>query len=462
MSTTSFLFRQQPSNLARFGLWVGYFFSINSVIGAGFLALPYSFNQSGWLLSLLIMILVAIQTYYMALELLEMTSKAECIKQLEEAGIEVPRPSFLQVLKGGFNKVQIPDEIKPEIVDRRFDVTSLSEIVLGHKVGILYMVGLYLFLTGALVSYVSIFASSFAATVPLGFSDVCNIYEDEEFFGACRINYWFYLAIYSASMMYLTIKGLREQRWMQAVLTLMRFVIIFLILVTCIALLVAGKDINSDDHVSFKMPPLFRIDKLVSALPSITFAFIYQLQFPSIIEFMKDKERTLKKIVILVSLTSFTVYSLLSVIVPTAIHDVNPQCSIDYSKYSAGYSQSKRPAWTYIIAYIVVLFPAFDVFSSFPVVAVTIADNLQSVKEGISNEDFMQAGNKRFYRIFAVTVPVIISFLTFNLHQIIDWVGIVGYLLVQILFPVMHVYYREIIDAKSPYDTPFYSKVSFI
>lgn len=407
--------------------------------------------------------LIALQTYYMALELLEMTSKAECIKQLEEAGIDVPRPTFRQILKGGgFLKVDVPNEIKPEIVDRRFDVSSLCEMVFGRKFGIFYMVCLYLFLTGALVSYVSIFASSFAATIPLGFVNECNIYEDEEFFGGCRINYWFYLAIYSGCMMYLTIKGLREQRWMQTILTFMRFLIIFLILITCIALIATGSNIKNSDHVSFKMPPLFKADKIVSSLPSITFAFIYQLQFPSIIEFMKDKEKTLKKVVILVSLTSFTVYALLSIIVPTAIHDVNPQCSIDYSKYSAGHSQSDRPAWTYIISYIVVLFPAFDVFSSFPVVAVTISDNLQTIREGVSNEDFMQENRKKFYRIFSVSVPVVISFLMFNLSEIVDWVGIVGYLLVQIIFPIMHIYYREIIDAKSPYDTKFYNKVMVI
>ena len=48
MSSNSFLFKQQPSNLARFGLWTGFFFSVNVVIGAGFLALPFSFANSGW------------------------------------------------------------------------------------------------------------------------------------------------------------------------------------------------------------------------------------------------------------------------------------------------------------------------------------------------------------------------------------------------------------------------------
>lgn len=459
MSTTSFLFRQQPSNLARFGMWVGYFFSINVVIGAGFLTLPYSFNRSGWLLSLILMTILAVQNYYIGLELIEIIARVECIKQLEEAGIDVPRPTFKQIIKGSFVKVQVPDEIKPEIVDRRFDLSTIVSMMLGPTFGKLYMVGMYLFLTGAQVSYVSIFASSFASTIPLGFSELCNIYEDEEFFGACRPNYWIFLTIYSVLMMYLTIKGLREQRWMQAILTIMRFFIMFIILVTCIALIATGSNIKNGDDVSFKMPPLVGVRNILSSLPNIAFAFVYQLQLPSIIEFLKDKEKNLKKIVLLVGLTSYIVYFLIALVVPIAIHNVNPQCSIEYSEYSAGYSQSDRPAWTYIIAYIVVLFPALDVFSSFPVMAITVADNFQTMREGVSNEDFGKNSSQKLYRIFSVIVPVIISFFMFNLSEIVEWVGMVGFILVQVVIPILHVFTREIVDIHSAYDSPFYRKV---
>lgn len=459
MSTLSFLYKQQPSNLARFGMWIGYFFSINVVIGAGFLTLPHSFNNSGWLISLILMTIIAVQNYYIGLELIEIVSKIECIKQIEETGVDVPRPTFREIFKGTFTNIQIPEEIKPEIVDRRFDLSTIVGMMFGSLFGKLYMFGLYLFLTGAQVSYVSIFASSFSSTIPLGFSDVCNIYEDEEFFGACRPNYWIYLVIYSIIMMYLTIKGLREQRWMQAALTIMRFVIMFLIIVTCLALIATSSNIKNNDHVSFEMPPLVNARNILGSIPNIAFAFVYQLQFPSIAEFLKDKEKNLKKIVLLVGITSYVVYFFIAMIVPVAIHNVNPECSIEYSEYSAGYSQSDRPAWTYIIAYIVVLFPAIDVFSSFPVMAITVADNLQTIREGVSNEDFENKSNQKLYRIFAVVVPVFVGFFMFDLSEIVSWVGMVGFLLVQVVIPILHIFTREIIDTPSPYNAPFYNKV---
>lgn len=459
MSTMSFLFLQQPSNLARFGLWIGYFFSINVVIGSGFLTLPHSFDQSGWLLALIFMILLSLQTYYIGRLLIEVFSRVECLKQLEEVGIYIKRPTLKEILKGTFNKTEIPEEIQPIISDRRFDVSTIAGIIFGQKFGVFYMVCLYFFLTGSQVSYVSIFSSSFAATIPLGFSGTCNIYDDSAFFGNCRINYWFFLAIFFGFMMYLTLRGLREQKWMQTLLTMMRFVIIFLMVGTSIALIAGESNIKNNDHTPLKMPPLINFRKILSSLPNIMFAFIYQLQFPSIVEFIKDKEANLKKIVFLVGVTSLFVYLILAMLVPIAIHDVKPQCSIEYSDYSAGYSQSDRPWWTYIISYIIVLFPALDVFSAFTIMAITVSDNLLTLVDGASNEDFIDYTKQRKYRIMAVTIPFFVSFFMYNLEEIISWVGMVGFLLVPICMPLFHLYAREMIPIPSKYDAPFYSKV---
>lgn len=460
--TQSFLFRQQPSNLARFGLWTGYFFTVNVVVGSGFLTLPYAFSRSGWALALFFMILIAILSFYLARQVLEILARVECMKQLEEVQIFIERPTFRQLIFGGCPKVIIPDEVKLEITDRRFDLSCLAGILLGKNYGIAYMVFLYLFMTGAQVGYGSIFASSFAATVPLGFSDTCNIYEDAEVFGACRVNYWFYLAIYTAFMMYLTIKGLREQVWVQSVLTMMRFLVIGIIVFTCIALISGHSNIKNGDYTPLEIPQAINIETMLSSLPSIFFAFIYQMQFPSIAEFIHDKKRNLHYIILMVGVTTITIYLMIAMLVPIAVHGVKPQCSIEYSNYSAGYSQSERPWWTYIIAFIVVLFPALDVFSSFPLMAVAVSDNLLTMKYGISNEDFVNDKIKRNYRILSVAIPLCISFLLFDLGEIIDWVGISGFILAPVAIPLMHSSAREMLNIPSDYDTPFYSRVTFI
>lgn len=213
------------------------------------------------------------------------------MKQLEENGIAIVKPTFHQMVFGGTPKTKIPNEIQFEITNRRFDLSKLAVLLLGPNYGIAYMFFLYFLMTGAQVGHSSIFASSFAATVPLGFAGTCTIYEDSQLFGSCRPNYWFYLTIYGICMMYLTVRGVKEQKSMQSFLTIMRFLIIGIIVITCLALIAGSSNISNSKHVPFEMPDPINFSTMLSSLPSIFFAFMYQLAFPTIAEFIKDKKK---------------------------------------------------------------------------------------------------------------------------------------------------------------------------
>ena len=466
MSSNSFLFKQQPSNLARFGLWTGFFFSVNVVIGAGFLALPFSFANSGWFPSLIFMIVSAIISYYLGRVTLELFCRAEAIKTIQESGVFIKNPSIREIVLGGyiekdFSK-EAPEEVEFEITDRRFDMSKLVEIFMGNIYGKVYLFFLYLFLSGAQTAYVSVFASSFSSKIPLGFNGTCNIYEHPDLSDSCRINYWIFLSIYAVPMFYFTIKGLREQQWLQVTMSILRFVIIGIMIITSLALIGQEATINSGEHNPFKMPQVANSKGLLGAIPTIFFALLFQLQFPSIAEFIREKKRDLKKIIFMVTIATATVYALIAMIIPIAVHDVKPQCSLDFSDYSAGYSQSEKPVWTSIISYTVVLFPAFDVFSSFPLMATAVADNLMSMKYGVSNEDFLSEKIKKNFRFFAVAIPIFISFFVFDLGKIIDFVGLLGLILLPITIPILHVASRTMLSTPTNYDTPFYFKVRTI
>ena len=432
------------------------------MIGSGFLALPYSFAKCGWLLGTLFMLFISFLCFIFGRQILEVMSRVECLKQAEEIGIYIPKLTIKQLFLGGYPKQEIPEDIQPEITDRRFDVSCIVGMLYGEGYGHAYMIFLYLFLTGAQTAYVSIFSSSFASTIPLGFADTCDIYNDDEFFGSCRGNYWFFLVIYCFFMMYITIKGLKEQKWLQSVLTILRFVIILLIISTSLALIADSANIRDDSYTPFKMPTLVNISNLLGSLSTMIFSFIYQPQFPSIAEFVKDKRKNLPIIIVLVGIATSSVYLLIAFIVPIAIRDVKPQCSIEYSDYSAGYSQSEKPWWTYIISYLVVLFPAMDVFSTFPLMAISVSDNLLTLKYGIGAVNSVRDIYVKLIRVISVIVPFFISFFIFNLGQITELVGLFGFFLVPIGIPLMHIASREMIQVQSKYNAYFYNKVIFI
>ena len=53
-------FLQSAKMVKKFGPFVGYLYAINTVIGAGFLSLPWAYDESGWLFCLLIQVLYAL------------------------------------------------------------------------------------------------------------------------------------------------------------------------------------------------------------------------------------------------------------------------------------------------------------------------------------------------------------------------------------------------------------------
>jgi Transmembrane amino acid transporter protein len=136
MSISSFLSYASGKYADRFGLWGGYFFCINAVIGSGFLTLPYAFNSSGWLFGLIFMSLMSLGSYYYSCELLEVLSRVECITKIEEQNTNriVPRPTWKEIIFGRqIQESLLEYEPAPNITDRRFDVSTLIVIVFGKK-----------------------------------------------------------------------------------------------------------------------------------------------------------------------------------------------------------------------------------------------------------------------------------------------------------------------------------------
>lgn len=62
-----------------------------------------------------------------------------------------------------------------------------------------------------------------------------------------------------------------------------------------------------------------------------------------------------------------------------SIENPEEMASLNWGHYSAGYDPDDRPTWTYMVAYMVILLPAMDIASSFPIITGNFADNIMSI-----------------------------------------------------------------------------------
>lgn len=199
------------------------------------------------------------------------------------------------------------------------------------------------------------------------------------------------------------------------------------------------------------MPTLAHWQNLYSGAPILFYSFLYQLHMPSIIEHVENKRR-LWVIPFLVLLTSLGFYLILGLIVPLAITNVNEMFTHDYRNYSAGLEQAGKPAWTDLISYLVVLSPCMLIFSSFPIYAVSVSNAVSTFFLGVGNEQTHKKMDIYSLRWFTVVIPIVVTFFFYDLKFIIDYVRLLGYLLIPVFIPIMHVASRVIIETPSQFD----------
>ena len=86
-----------------------------------------------------------------------------------------------------------------------------------------------------------------------------------------------------------------------------------------------------------------------------------------------------------------------------------------------------------------VVFPALDVFSAFPLVALATADNITTLIFGYDKVE--EVSRKGIYgiRLLVCLPPLFLAVFVYDLGEILDWSGLMGFVLVPIFMPVMHI-----------------------
>ena len=424
-------------------------------MGAGFLTLPKTFDSAGWVFSSIYMAYAAFQSYYLGLQLIEVMSKGEVILRMKEDGNKLKRPKLIQLLRGRRSDSLISEiVVTPEITDRRLDISELVKLLFGKTVGYIYSFMLFVYLEGAMTGYAGIFASSLSAEIPLGFMDSCNIYLNDGFGDVCYRNYWIFLAIFSVCMFTLVILGLKKQVWVQTILAVLRFITIGTIIVICFNLISNNQEVDSDKWHDPELPDAVNYKHIGTALSNVLFAFVYQVQFLSIAEFVADRKRHLVSIVKMVSITCFIIFLTFGIVTSIALSQPEILITLNFQDYSAGNSKYNRPWWTYIISYFLISFPAADVFSSFPLMAIAVSDNLMSLVYGASNTASASKTSLYLFRVLVCGFPLLVAFFVYDLGIVVELLSVCSFFCVPIMIPLMHIAARHMVPIKGFYDAP--------
>lgn len=451
------MFPELRAHKAQFGAIVGYGFFINAVVGAGFLSIPYAYQRGGWVLALgleVTAILLGLLLSYMTLEI---TSRVASINALRRQGVAIPSVSLRNLV----SRTPILDPLlerripTPQLT-QQYDVSHLVYVCLGRVWSYIYIAALCVVFLGSLVAYTSTFGTSFVSNVPLGRLSTCDVYDDPSFGGNCRWKYMVYVGVFGVGMVYFTFVGLKKQWWMQMIFTFMRFLVVALVVSCCAYAIASRTHLNNDQTFDPLMPPLADFSHLGSVFSILLFSCLYQTNIPSIAVHIHNKKRNLPLIMQAVTVTLLLVYVPLGLVASTAVPDLNSMVTLAFRHYTAG--TASPHSWTYLVEYVVILFPALDVFSVFPIMAITLADNITALLYGRSSKDLgtrvLPKQRQLTVRMCVCVPPLLISLLEYDLGVILSWAGLCSFLVVPFILPLSLVAARKILPVADPYRVP--------
>ena len=438
----------------KFGAWAGFAYTINSVIGAGFLSIPHAFQQAGWLLAVCMQALFLAIGWLLSNQILEITSRVEALKQAADNGLVLKPLSLLQVLRYGLGARRTPEALlsfpTPSLSeDRQYDLSEIVKLLMGGYWSVAYLTCISLFLAGTLAAYINIFGTAFGSNVPL--LAYCD-FENTDISQTCIHQYWIYLTVFLVLMTYFTCKEFSEQMWMQLVMTGMRAVIISTVVVTCLLSVIGRYNMTNDESYKPSSPELVNLTTIGDTFPTFLFAAIYQTQYPGILSAIRKEKRLLKNTLQGVTLALMVCYSVLGLAAAFAIPDMPSNVSLAYRHYSAG--QAQQHGWTRALSLLVMLFPAIDTISIFPIIGHAISDNVMSLLYGEDREGLHHHKPHIYYglRIACILPSFLYGFLQVRFGSIVAKSGLFCFFLTFFMIPLLHIAARKLVTVASEYD----------
>jgi len=423
---------------------VAFIYIFNLVVGAGALALPKAFAQTGLILGLIAIFVLAIMSYCTSTFMIEAMSIANAalkLKKLEKNNDQVDRRSVdgdskddeVMITKAETTPLLINsyagDEDSGDLyeISKKVEMGQLAQLFFNKAGLILYYIVIALYLYGDLAIYAAAVPKSMTTAVCGGVgifdgdvSDACKNVNNISIIDMYRIM----LVVFIATLCPFVFFNLAKTKVLQMVTTVFRWLAFIVMIV--LALIRVGKGESKQHTVK-----LFNFSSLPNFFGVAVYSFMCQHSLPSIITPVINKKRI--NLVLLMDFLLVTGFYVLLVI--TAIFAFAESALADL--YTLNFNS---PIY---LKYFLELFPVFTLSTNFPIIAITLRENLKTLflKD---NQHYGLFVRRFLFPLVTIIPPIIIAFITTNVEMLVAVTGSYGGSIIQYVVPVMLVFYGRI------------------
>ncbi|KAK1929170.1 Transmembrane protein 104 [Phytophthora citrophthora] len=420
------LVKQQQVS-AQYSPLVAYAFTVNYILGVGSLGIPYAFYRAGLVMGNVMIILVTLLSYMTVMWVCESVARAReafVINFLLDESTALK--SHLYSTPDSISGRHTPSTNRSSVAleyDDFPEVTQLCDRFLGPLGSKMYQISLLGLMYGGLVGYSQVFVNTFLTQVShIGNWELSSVHA--AIFFACIV-------------LPLSCSDLTEQIYVQLTMSVVRFVAL-LIMIFSATYAVYGDPYDSGAvfKPSPESGPYVSEYALVDwtgfgvMFSTAVFSQLFQHSVPGLLAPLGvTRQETAPTIFGSTLITTMMFYIALGSICslyfgPKLATSVN----LNWAEFTWGISESMDlvPIWAKLLSMIVVVFPALDTLSVFPLISVTLGDNMAAVVPKRWTRGGRKASWKLLCRIGAALPPLVISVFVSDLSVTLQISGLMG------------------------------------
>lgn len=460
-------------------------FTVNYLIGTGFLTLPWAFQRGGILLSTITMVIVIVICNETKNYVLVAMARAEALVRAGQngsaAGLDLSGDMEMMLPKGetsgeGYGstvashmEISAPhrrkshdseedegDENKPLIVkDHKFEYTELCLMFLGKWGERAYVTCVGVAISLQLWGYAAVFALGMAEYLPLGKED--RSFDDD---------YKTYILMFGSAVVPLSCLELREQVGFQILLSICRFLVIFLMIQTVRdaakhrdggAVYFTDFDPSSSTGVT-----LVNLEGFYEMFSVLVFTAMFHNGIPVLSEPVGDRTKLSQNFRDAILVVCSACWMLGAATASYFGDSIEQSANLNWNSYVGGTgSQSDGTEawvdvalWPRIVSAFIVVFPPMNVVSAYPLNAVVLGNNLLVGAQGASAEP-----NRRvviLFRLLASSPPILGAYFVKELGIITSYSGVLAIITVLSFPALLFIRSKRLMEQRGKINATYY------
>ncbi|XP_065356816.1 transmembrane protein 104 homolog isoform X1 [Calliphora vicina] len=479
------------SNNATYSNWVGFIFIFNIIVGTGALTLPGVFAKAGWFLSLIIIILLAIISYITVTFIIEAMAAANAVKTWQN----------LQVLKRSYDfdsQEDLPsasasvdendfdtDDPMASLLPHSHDATARLERMplyahgstlvyykldqkfeLGEMATLFFndfgRVFFYLCISIYLYGDLSIYSAAVAKSMRDLFCDHQNSTNltddldlniealhlgansndtDDDIRQCWHTHNLTRLEVYRLFLIGFTIIfgpfvafSVQKTKYLQIITVVFRWcAFIFMISIALKLLITDGAKGHPVSMNVYGVPALFG---------ACVYSFMCHHSLPSLLAPIRDK-LAVRRILCADYIVICLFYILLAMTGIFAFERLQDLYTLNFIPDQTD-DHSFKAELLVVIDYFLALFPVFTLSASFPIIAITLRNNLQTLFLDMTRyESYNFFVRRILFPLMAILPPFAITYFTENLTSLVAFTGSYAGAGIQYIIPIALVYYAR-------------------